>query len=199
MMWLEYLLDRIGGPEVFAAIFANKANAWSDPAVIEACTKIQDLVKANGFIKGFSSIAADTNADQALLYTGKAAMMLHGSWVYGSMKTDNPSFVSSSLEFGNFPAVSGGKGDPTNIVGNPANYFSISSKATDAEKAVAKAYFTDGLFTDTEVKAWTDGGRCRWRRRRHRSCPARPMRRSCSSSTTSCPRPPTSSSRGTRR
>ena len=35
-------------------------------------------MKANGFIKGFSSIAADTNADQALLYTGKAAMMLHG-------------------------------------------------------------------------------------------------------------------------
>ena len=49
--------------------------------MIETCTKIQDLVKANGFIKGFSSIAADTNADQALLYTGKAAMMLHGSWV----------------------------------------------------------------------------------------------------------------------
>ena len=87
MMWLEYLLDRIGGPDVFDAIFANKANAWSDPAVIEDRTKIQDLVKANGFIKGFSSIAADTNADQALLYTGKAAMMLHGSWVYGSMKT----------------------------------------------------------------------------------------------------------------
>ncbi len=158
MMWLEYLLDRIGGPDVFAAIFANKANSWSDPAVIEACTKIQDLVKANGFIKGFSSIAADTNADQALLYTGKAAMMLHGSWVYGSMKSANPSFVSSSLEFGNFPSVSGGKGNPTSIVGNPANYFSISSKATDAQKAVAKAYFTDGLFTDAEVKAWIDGG-----------------------------------------
>ena len=47
---------------------ANKADAWSDPAVLESCTKIQDLVKANGFIKGFSSIAADTNADQALLY-----------------------------------------------------------------------------------------------------------------------------------
>ena len=115
-------------------------------------------MKANGFIKGFSSIAADTNADQALLYTGKAAMMLQGSWVYGSMKTDNPDFVASSLEFGNFPSVSGGKGDPTNIVGNPANYFSISAKATDEEKTVAKAYFTDGLFTDTEVQAWIDGG-----------------------------------------
>ena len=126
--------------------------------MIEACTKIQDLVKANGFIKGFSSIAADTNADQALLYTGKAAMMLHGSWVYGSMKSDNPDFVASSLEVGNFPSVSGGKGDPASIVGNPANYFSISAKASDEEKEVAKAYFTDGLFTDTEVQAWIDAG-----------------------------------------
>ena len=158
MMWLEYLLDRVGGPEVFDAIFANKPNAWSDPAVIDACTKVQDLVKANGFIKGFSSIAADTNADQALLYTGKAAMMLHGSWVYGSMKSDNPDFVASSLEVGNFPSVSGGKGDPASIVGNPANYFSISAKASDGEKEVAKAYFTDGLFTDTEVQAWIDAG-----------------------------------------
>jgi raffinose/stachyose/melibiose transport system substrate-binding protein len=158
MMWLEYLLDRIGGPEVFDAIFANKADSWSAPAVIESCTRIQDLVKAGGFIKGFSSIAADTNADQALLYTGKAAMMLHGSWVYGSMKNDNPDFVSNSLEVGNFPSVAGGKGEAANIVGNPANYFSISAKASDAEKEVAKAYFTDGLFTDTEVQAWIDAG-----------------------------------------
>ena len=158
MMWLEYLLDRIGGPDVFAKIFANEANAWSDPAVIETCTKIQDLVKANGFIKGFSSIAADTNADQALLYTGKAAMMLHGSWVYGSMKSDNPNFVANNLQVGNFPSVSGGKGDPADIVGNPANYFSISAKATEEQKTVAKAYFTDGLFTDAEVQAWIEAG-----------------------------------------
>ena len=90
MMWLEYLLDRIGGPEVFDAIFANKPDAWSDPAVISTGQKVQELVKANGFIKGFSSITADTNADQALLYTGKAAMMLHGAWVYGAIKAPNP-------------------------------------------------------------------------------------------------------------
>ena len=65
MMWLEYLFDRIGGPEVFDAIYANKPDSWSDPAVIASGQKVQELVKANGFIKGFSSIAADTNADQA--------------------------------------------------------------------------------------------------------------------------------------
>jgi raffinose/stachyose/melibiose transport system substrate-binding protein len=158
MMWLEYLLDRIGGPEVFNAIYANKADAWSDPAVLETCTKIQDLVKANGFIKGFSSIAADTNADLALLYTGKAAMLLHGGWAYGTMKAANPGFVSSGLAFSNFPSVPGGKGDPKNTVGNPANYFSVSSKASDAEKEVAKAYLAEGLYTDAVVDAYIASG-----------------------------------------
>jgi raffinose/stachyose/melibiose transport system substrate-binding protein len=115
-------------------------------------------VKANGFVKGFSSIAADTNADQALLYTGKAAMLLQGAWVYGGIKSAQPKFVSESLEFGNFPSVSGGKGDPKNTVGNPANYFSISAKASDAEKTTAKAYFTDGLFTDAVVDAFIASG-----------------------------------------
>jgi raffinose/stachyose/melibiose transport system substrate-binding protein len=158
MMWLEYLLDRIGGPEVFDAIFANKPDAWSDPAVISTGQKVQELVKANGFIKGFSSIAADTNADQALLYTGKAAMMLHGGWAYGGMKSTQPKFVASGLAFGTFPTVSGGKGDPKNIVGNPTNYFSISSKGTDEEKTVAKAYFTEGLFTDAVTDAFIQSG-----------------------------------------
>ncbi len=158
MMWLEYLLDRIGGPDVFDKIFANTPDSWSDPAVIETCTKVQDLVKAGGFIKGFSSISADANADQALLYTGKAAMLLQGAWVYGGMKSDQPKFVADSLEFGNFPSVSGGKGDPKNTVGNPTNYFSISSKATDQAKTVAKNYFLDGLWTDAVIQARVDNG-----------------------------------------
>jgi raffinose/stachyose/melibiose transport system substrate-binding protein len=158
MMWLEYLFDRIGGPEVFDAIYANKPDSWSDPAVIASGQKVQELVKANGFIKGFSSITADSNADWALLYTGKAAMMLHGGWAYGGMKAVQPKFVASGLGWGNFPTVPGGKGDPKNTVGNPANYFSISSKATDEEKTVAKAYFTDGQNTDAELDAFVKSG-----------------------------------------
>jgi raffinose/stachyose/melibiose transport system substrate-binding protein len=159
MMWLEFLLDRTAGPEVFQNVFAGKAGAWSDPAVLDMLTKIQDLVKANGFIKGFSSITADSNADLALLYTGKAAMMVHGAWTYGTMKANGGDFVSSgSLGYMNFPAVTGGKGDPTNTVGNPAQYYSISSKASDAEKATAKKFFSTTVLDDTEIKAWVGSG-----------------------------------------
>ncbi|HKO33787.1 MAG TPA: extracellular solute-binding protein, partial [Candidatus Limnocylindria bacterium] len=159
MMWLEFLLDRIGGPEVFQSVFDGKANAWSDPAVTDMLTKIQDLVKANGFSKGFSSVDAGANADQALLYTGKAAMMLHGGWTYGSMKNDGGDFVSSgSLGWMNFPAVEGGKGDPTNTVGNPGQYLAISSKATAEQKDVAKKFFQTGVLDEEETKAWINEG-----------------------------------------
>ncbi|TLM81258.1 extracellular solute-binding protein [Pseudarthrobacter sp. NamE2] len=159
MMWLEYLLDRIGGHEVFNAIFEGKPNAWLDPAVIETGTKIQELVSAEGFIKGFSSIAADSNADQALLFTGKAAMMLHGSWTYGAMKKGGQNFVQDGkLGFVQFPTVPGGKGDPKNGVGNPAQYMSISSKATEQEKESAKKFFKDGILTETVIDTYISSG-----------------------------------------
>jgi raffinose/stachyose/melibiose transport system substrate-binding protein len=159
MMWLEFLFDRIGGPEVFQAVFDGEKDAWSNPASIEGLTKAQELIKANGFVKGFSSITADSNADQALLYTGKAAMMLHGTWTYGNMKEAGGDFVSGgNLGYMNFPAVEGGKGDPTNTVGNPGQYYSISSKATPEAKETAKKFFATAVLSDAEVKEWTDNG-----------------------------------------
>jgi len=159
MMWLEFLLDRIAGPEVFEAVFNGEKDAWSHPAVTDMLTKVQDLVKANGFIKGFSSITADSNADQALLYTGKAAMMLHGTWTYGGMKSDGGDFVTGGhLGYMNFPPVEGGKGDPSNTVGNPGQYLSISSKATDAQKETAKKFFSTAVLDETEVKEWVQTG-----------------------------------------
>ena len=159
MMWLEFLFDRIGGPEVFQAVFDGEKDAWSNPASIQGLTECQKLIKANGFIKGFQSITADSNADQALLYTGKAAMMLHGSWTYGSMKADGGDFVSGGhLGYMNFPALEGGKGDPTNTVGNPAQYYAISSKADAGAQETAKKFFSTTVSDDTEAAQWIDAG-----------------------------------------
>ena len=159
MMWLEFAFDRVGGSEVFQAVFDGEANAWSNPAAIQGLTMVQDLVKANGFINGFESIVADQNADQALLYTDKAAMMLHGSWTYASMKTDGGDFVTGGhLGWMNFPPVEGGKGDPSDTVGNPGQYLSINAKASKEEKDLAKKFFAEGILQDAEVKGWIDTG-----------------------------------------
>jgi raffinose/stachyose/melibiose transport system substrate-binding protein len=159
MMWLEFLFDRIGGPEVFQAVIDGQKDAWSHPDAITALTRVQELVEADGFIKGFASITADSNADQALLYTDKAAMMLHGAWSYGIQQADGGDFVpSGGLGYMNFPPVDGGKGDPSNAVGNPAQYLSLSAKATEEEKKIAKEFFATGVLQDAEVKAWIDNG-----------------------------------------
>ena len=56
LMYLEYLTDRIGGPGAFDAIEQGKAGAWSSPAVIQALTDIQQLVKAGAFQSGYDSL-----------------------------------------------------------------------------------------------------------------------------------------------
>jgi len=140
-------------------VFDGEKDAWSNPASIQGLTECHKLIKANGFIKGFQSITADSNADQALLYTGKAAMMLHGSWTYGNMKSSGGDFVTGGhLGWMNFPPVDGGKGDPSDTVGNPGQYLSISSKAPDAQKQLALDYFKNGVLADAEVKEWIKTG-----------------------------------------
>jgi raffinose/stachyose/melibiose transport system substrate-binding protein len=159
MMWLEFLFDRIGGAEVFQNIFDGKKDGWSDPSALKALEEMQNLIKANGFIKGFSSITADSNADQALLYTGKAAMMLHGAWTYGGMKGAGKDFVTGGhLGYMNFPPYEGGKGDPSDTVGNPGQYMSISSKASQADKDIAKKFIAGNTLDDATVDAWVKSG-----------------------------------------
>ncbi len=141
LMWLEYLTDRIGGPDVFKRITQNKKDAWSDPAITKALTKIKELVDAGGFGDKFGSVVADNNADVALLHTDRAAMLLQGNWVYTSFKTDAPKwYKQGNLGWATFPTVAGGAGDSSDIVGNPANYFSVSAHASKKEQKKAIAY-----------------------------------------------------------
>ena len=150
MMWLEFLFDRIGGPEVFQAVFDGEKDAWSNPASIQALTEMQKLVKANGFIKGFSSITADSNADQALLYTGKAAMMLHGAWTYGSdeerrrrLRHRRPPRLDE------LPAGRRRQGRPERHRRQPgAVPLDLVQGQPDAEKETAKKFFTTGVLAD---------------------------------------------------
>ncbi len=150
---------------------------------------MQDLVKANGFIKGFSSITADSNADQALLYTGKAAMMLHGAWTYGSMKTERRRLrLRRPPRLHELPAGGSehGKGDPSDTVGNPGQYLSISSKATDAQKEIAKKFFgTTGARRHRDQEVGRDRQRAARQGRRLPVPRGSRTRTSSSSSTTS--------------
>lgn len=151
LMYAEYLTDRIGGPDAFNAVLANQADAWSQDAFIKANTAIQQLVNMNAFGSSFASVIADTNQDTALLYTGKAAMMLQGSWNFPVVQTNSPAFIQSDkLGWFPFPSVEGGKGDASNVYGNPCNFYSISSTAKSTKNCLT--YLKDAVLADDEVK-----------------------------------------------
>jgi raffinose/stachyose/melibiose transport system substrate-binding protein len=159
LMYLEYLTDRIGGPSAFDAIEQGKAGAWSNPAVIQALSDIQTLVRAGAFQSGYDSLKFSGGGSDALVYSGKAAMQLMGDWDISSVLGLNKSFVTSgNLGLATFPAVAGGKGNPADLAGNTASYVAIASHATAKQKAVAEAFFTDELATTGYAKASVGAG-----------------------------------------
>ena len=155
LMYIQYLTDRIGGEGVFQKVIDGEPDAWSDPAITSALEAIIELVDAGAFGNAFGSVAADAGADAALVHTGQAAMLLQGGWVYGTFKQDAPEFVADGgLDFLNFPAKDGGTGDPANVVGNPANYWSVSADADPEVQELAIQYLNDFNLNDDMVDSF---------------------------------------------
>ncbi|GAA1806370.1 extracellular solute-binding protein [Luedemannella flava] len=150
LMWLEYLLDRVGGAEKFAAIATGKAGAWRDPSVLQALAMCQDLAGRGTFGRNFASVNYDNTGASKLFATGKAAMHLMGSWEYGSQAANNPGFLErGELGWVAFPTVPGGQGDPRAVVGNPSNYFSVRSDSPNADAATR--FVVETLASDAYV------------------------------------------------
>ncbi|WP_407342742.1 extracellular solute-binding protein [Pengzhenrongella phosphoraccumulans] len=152
LMYVEYFLDRIGGPEKFQAIAAGEDGAWTDPAVVRSMEMVQELVDAGAFGSNYAAVSYDNNGSQALLTSGKAAMELMGSWEVTSLNDAFPAFLEAgSLGWADFPAIEDGAGDPANIVGNPSNFYSVSARAADPKAA------TDFLLSQMASDEYVDG------------------------------------------
>lgn len=159
LMWIEFLVDRVGGPEPFNKVSQQQKGAWSDPAFAEAFAKLKQLIDAGAFGNKFGSVVADNNADAALVYTDKAAMLLQGNWVYTTFTSDAAAwFKAGNLGWFAFPAVEGGKGDPSNVYGNPANYFSVSAKASRDNQDQAAKFLDTYNLNDTASQELIDMG-----------------------------------------
>ncbi|WP_221352960.1 ABC transporter substrate-binding protein [Streptomyces beigongshangae] len=137
LMWLEYLVDRIGGPEVFAKIQEGDASGWGDPAVLKAAETVKELIDDGAFGSKFSSVAYTNGGAPAVFAKGKAAMHLMGSWEYSTQLGKFPSFAKNNLGWCAFPTVEGGAGDIRNVVGNPTNYWSVNTRAGNKDAAIA--------------------------------------------------------------
>lgn len=150
LMYEEYLVDRFGGPSAFDAVFSNQPNSWSQDAFMKANAAIQQLVSMGAFGTNFASVIADTNQDAALVYTGKAGMMLQGNWNFPVFVTNSPQLVQNGkLGWFPFPAVAGGAGDPKNIAGNPCNYYSIASASKSPQNCIT--YLKSSVLSSDNV------------------------------------------------
>ncbi len=135
MIVLQYLADRIGGSAALDDIALRQPGAtFNSKPWIDAFTMAQNLVKENAFQNGFASYNWDTHDGEQLLWHGRAAMMFMGVWEIGDVDSFAPTFLPN-LGFVSVPAVPGGKGNANDIIGVPANYYSLSS--TSSNKAAA--------------------------------------------------------------
>jgi raffinose/stachyose/melibiose transport system substrate-binding protein len=137
LLYEQYLVDRIGGPEVFQAVLDGRPGAWSHPAFLQANEMIQQLVAAGAFPKGFAGISYDKGQASAWLPRGDAAMYLIGTFDFANQLSADPGFADRGLGWFPFPKVEGGKGDPRNIAGNLSNFYSVAADTSDKKGAVS--------------------------------------------------------------
>ncbi|WP_456607190.1 extracellular solute-binding protein [Blastococcus sp. SYSU DS0617] len=157
LMWIEYILDRVGGPEVFEAIRNGEEGAWEDPAVLEALTLLRELIERGAFGADFASVGYDVGGASTILAQGDAGFHLMGSWEYTNQLGESPEFVESgNLGWAAFPAIEGGAGDPQNVVGNPTNFYSVA--ADSDQKETALEYVSTALHEEEYVQDLIDAG-----------------------------------------
>lgn len=125
-----YLVSRIGGAEAFAAaadMSDARTGSFEDPAFVQAGYELKKLVDGGYFQDGF--LGATHDDMQAAFGNGKAAMELGGQWSPSVEAANSADLVGvKNLGMFNFPAVEGGAGLVTDIVGG-GNGFAIGKDA----------------------------------------------------------------------
>lgn len=115
--WWVYLAVRLGGKEAFEkATIGN--GSFTDEPFIKAGYLLKDLIALNPFQEGF--LGASYGGDQAaLMGNGQAAMELMGQWAPAVQigSSESKEGIGDKLGFMPFPAVEGGKGKLTDLMG----------------------------------------------------------------------------------
>lgn len=133
--YLMYLAERNAGPEIFDEAFGRSGRTFADEGYVKAGEMIQDLVNRGAFNPGFNGLDYDTGQSRQLLYTGKAAMEMQTSSYINNIRKEAPEFEEKVGIFP-FPAIEGGKGKITNLVGGVSPVFSVAANTKYPDLAV---------------------------------------------------------------
>lgn len=111
--YFDYLLLRAAGHQPIVDALTGKSRFDEVGGVMQAADEFDKLVKGGYFQQGF--VGTDFTAAQINFFSGKAAMILMGSWLQAEMKDSIP----SDFELGTFPfpKLDGGAGDQDGVFG----------------------------------------------------------------------------------
>lgn len=133
--YLMYFADRLAGNDLFDSAFARSGRTFDDDVYVKAGEMIQELVEKDAFPNGFNGLNFDTGQSRQLLYSGQAAMEIQTTGYINNVRSEAPEF-QENLGIFNFPAIEGGEGDPSNIVGGVSPVFSVAEKTEHPELAI---------------------------------------------------------------
>jgi len=128
--WWSYLAMRIGGQPAFDAAY-NGTGSFADPTFVKAGERMLELAALKPFQTGYLGATYDDEA--ALMGNGDAAMELMGQWAPATQMADSASGngIGEDLGWFPFPAVSGGAGKKSDVLGG-GNGYVIGKDAPDA-------------------------------------------------------------------
>ena len=130
---------------------AGQSLKFTDPCWTKAGDDLQAFLKVNPFQPGFLTTAAQVGAGSSagLLANHKAAMELMGAWEPGTVASLTPNQKPlPDLRWFPFPAVPGGAGDPSAMMGGFDGY-------SLAKNAPAQAWqFVEFLLTTPQQEAY---------------------------------------------
>ena len=122
---LEPLVEKIGGVEVWKAVDNLEPEAWRNPAMVEALTKMKALYD-NGYIMDGTEGLTHTES-QAEWLQGKAAFIPSGTWLENEMRSVTPEGFDMVIapvpadDPATFAWIDGSAGEPFMVFENAEN------------------------------------------------------------------------------
>ena len=131
--WWEYFAVRECSTSVVQQ--GMTASNMSAPCFSKATKDLTAFLATNPFEPGFNAVTAQSSptSSAGMLANGKVAMELQGDWEPGEAKGDTTDkSIDSKLGWFAFPAVPGGQGDPSSVLGGGDGWSCTTGAAEPA-------------------------------------------------------------------
>ncbi|MBO9599498.1 MAG: extracellular solute-binding protein [Cohnella sp.] len=156
LMLVNTLIGRTAGPDAILGL-ADGMKKWTDPDVVLAFSKYEELVKKGYLTKGELGLNYDQQRDEFL--SGKAAMLFDGSWRSSLFSAGGlGESLIGKVDFIALPSLTDGKGDQTGLNTNFANGYGFSADLNDNELKAVKAFIKHMYTEEIQVRGLLEDG-----------------------------------------